>query len=215
MRHVVLFILLIYIASCGKMDDPINRINSKLKIDAAGGLRKDIPEAYNDSSAYWQYVRRETSRAGLSSIENGSEWIEIRVWEHLDWGRRVVVIRYMDSAWTAENYIYTLLPSGRDDIDSVAVNIVRLGKPKNGWNGFMNKLIDKGILELKDESEIPGYSIRNEFLHTAVEIAAKNYYRYYSLPDAQDVANKIKEAKAMVEILDLIQDEFAGFNRKQ
>ncbi len=209
MKAIIFFLLVACMESCSRTQDPINRINNKLKIGSTGILRKDIPEVYNDSSASWQYVRRETSRVGLPSIENGSESLEIRVWEHLEWGGRMVfVIRYKDSIWTAEDYIYRILPNGRDDNDSIAVDIIRLGKPKTGWDVFMNKQIDKGLLVLKDKSTIQGYFIHNEFSYTAVEIAAKNYYRYYSLPSARELTSKIKEDKAMLEILDLINNEF-------
>lgn len=191
-------------------EDPYDRINKKLKIDSKGGLKKDIPAAYNDSSASWQYVRRETSRAGLPSIEYGNESFEIRIWEHYDWGRMVFVISYKADTWNANGYIYRMLagPGGRDAIDPIVVDTVRPGRPKSGWNGFMNKLIDKGILDLKDQSTIPGYVVGNEFLYIAVEVAAKNYYRYYSLPGARERTSRIKEDKAMLEILDLVENEF-------
>ena len=213
MKAIVFFLLVACIGSCNMTEDPINRINNKLKVSSTGGLQKNIPVAYNDSSASWLYVRRETDRVGLPSIENGSEWIEIRVWEHLDWGRKVFVIRYKDNTWTAEDYIYRAFSNGGVDVDSIAIDTVRLGKPKAGWNEFMNKLIDKGILDLKDNSNIPGYVIENEFLYIAVEIAAKNYYRYYSLPSARELTSKIKEDKAMLEILDLIQNEFGNVSK--
>lgn len=215
MKYLILVLLSSCFVSCFKNDDPINRINKKLKIDPTGDFRKDIPEAYNDSSASWLYVRRETNRAGLPSIENGSESIEIRIWEHLDWGRRVFIIRYKDSTWTAEDCIYRIVPSGRDDIDSIAIDTSHLGNPKTGWNKFINKLIDKGILDLKDKSKIPGYSIQSEFLYLAVEIAAKNYYRYYSLPNARIQPSKTSDDKSMLEILDLIKKEFPEHLRKK
>lgn len=214
MKAILFFLLVTCIESCMTTEDPIDRINKKLKISNTGGLWRDIPGAYKDSGPSWQYVRRETSRARLPSIENGNESLELRIWEHFDWGRMVFVVRYKDSIWNAEwnaeGYIYRMLaaPGGRDDVDLIAVDTVRLGEPKAGWNQFMNKLIDKGILDLKDKSNIPGYVVDNEFLYIAVEIATKNYYRYYSLPNAREFTSKIKEDKAMLEILELIQNEF-------
>ncbi|MCX6319304.1 MAG: hypothetical protein NTW29_18655 [Bacteroidetes bacterium] len=210
-KAILFFLLLTCIESCMTSENPIDRINKKLKINDTGALRKDIPAAYNDSSASWQYVRRETSRVRLQSIENGNDWPEIRIWEDYDWGRMVFVIRYKDGTWKAEDYIYRMLasPAGsEDDVDLIVVDTVRLGKPKAGWNKFMNKLIDKGILELRDKLSIPGYYVESEFSYIAVEVAAKNYYRYYSLPNAREITTQVKEDKAMLEILELIAHEF-------
>lgn len=208
MKTIAFFLLVVCIESCSRIEDPIDRINNKLKIDNKGALQKNIPAAYNDSNAYWDFVKRETIRVGLPSIENGSASIEIRVWEDFEWGRMVFVIRCKDSTWTAEDYIYRAFSNGGVDIDSIAVDTVRLIKPKVGWNKFMNKLIDKGVLDLKDKSNIPRYPIISEFWYIAVEIAAKNYYRYYSLPNARELTSKVKDDKAMLEILDLIYNEF-------
>lgn len=207
-KAIILLIVFVFIESCSSTEDSITRINRVLNMDSSGNLRKDRPKVYSDSSALAYYLRRETTRAGLTSIENGSEAFEIRVWEHLDSGRLVFVFRYKENAWTADKRFYKGFSTNGRDIDSVIVNKVGLGTPREGWDKFMNKLIDKGVLDLKDESEIPGYVTENEFLYIAVEIGAKKYYRYYSLPNARDQASKIKEDRAMLEILNLIENEF-------
>lgn len=201
-------LLIIVIASCKNSDTPFERISKKLKLDSVRGFRKDIPENYNDSIIYWYFIRKERNKIGLPSIENGSEVFQIRVWEEHDSEKMVLLLMYEDSTWNAKAYIYQGVSSDGHNVDSLAVNIVPLGEPKSGWNEFLNKLIDKGILELKDESKIPGYFEATDQPIIAVEIASKNYYRYYQLPGAYDQPGTIKDAKSMVEILGLIKNDF-------
>lgn len=208
MRTIILFLLVACIVSCNKIENPIKRINKKLKIGRTEGLQKDLPKVYNDSSIYWRFVKRERSKYGLPSIENGSEVLQIRVWEELEWGKMVFLLKYQDNTWSSEDYIYRGL-SDDHKIDSIAVTMFRPGVPKTGWNKFLNKLIDKGILDLRDESNIPGYfRDATDMAVIAVEIAAKNYYRYYQLPGLNFQPRNITDAKAMGEILDLIKNEF-------
>lgn len=208
MRVIVIFLLVVSFATCGRTEDPINRIINKLNIDGNSEFKKYLPKVYNDSSIYWQMVRKERNKIGLKSLENGSKDFEIRVWEELKWGRSFFILRYNDSIWTAEEYIYKTLYKDGNDIDSIAINIVRLGEPKSGWNNFLNRIIDKGILDLKDYSNIPGYYLVTDLREVAVEIAAKNYYRFYQLPGPEDQPKNIKDAMAMSEILDIIKSEF-------
>lgn len=207
-RFVVLFLLFACIGSCDTMEDPINRFNKKLKIDTTGVLRKDIPEKYNDSSAYWYFFRIGRKNLGLPSLENGSEAFEIRIGEELDWGGMILNIKYKDRIWSAENYTFWADSTYQYMGDTLVVDIVRLGTPKSGWEKFLNKLIDKGILDLRDASNIPGYFNAMDLPIVDVEIATKNYYRYYHLPDARDQSSIVSDAKSIVEILDLIKDEF-------
>lgn len=211
MRHIVsVGLLILFIASCNNAQDPLERINTKLKLDGESGFRKDLPELYNDSSAYWPFIKERRSKLiGLPVIENGSDQFQIRIWEETDSGETVLLITHEDSGWTAKSYIYEATSvHGLNNIDSFTVSMIYPGKPKSGWNEFLNKLIDIGILELKDESKIPGYSKSTDRRIISVEIASKNYYRYYQLSDVHYLANKIEEAGSMAKVLDLIELEF-------
>jgi hypothetical protein len=209
MKIIVFILLIVFIGSCDKREDPINRINKKLKIDSTGVLRKDVPEFYNDSTPYWGYAQMTRNRFGLPSIENGREVFEIRILEDLEGGRILLRIRYQGSTWIAENYIYRPFSTDGQTIDSIVVNYVNLGPPKSGWNKLINKLIDKGILDFKDELSFPGPQIIIDRTPKIVEIAAKNYYKYYTLQyDKTQIMNISDDAKSMARIIDLIRKEF-------
>lgn len=207
-RFVVLFLLFACIGSCDTMEDPINRFNKKLKIDTTGVLQKDIPEKQNDSSAYWHAFTNLRNRLGLPTLENGSEVFEIRVWEQIEWGLMVLSIKNRNNKWAADNSIYWAVSSKVNELDSIVVNNTSLRTPKTGWKKFLNKLIDKGILDLKDYSKIPGYFNGNDLPFVKVEIATKNYYRHYSMTGVNKQPTYITDAKSMTEILDLIRNEF-------
>lgn len=208
-REIVFFLLIVLFGSCDKGENPINRINKKLKVNSTKILQKDVPEFYIDSTPYWGYAQMTRNRFGLPSIENGSEVFEIRILEDLEGGRMLFRIRYKDSSWIAENYIYHPFSTDGRIIDSIVVNYVNLGLPKSGWNKLVNKIIDKGILDFKDELSFPGPQIIVDAQPIIVEIATKNYYKYYTLQyDKTQIMDISDNAKSMAKIIDLIRKEF-------
>ncbi len=202
-------LLILFIASCKNTKDPFVIINAKLKLDMENGFRKDLPGLYNDSTYYWPLIKKRRSILGLPDIENGSDKFQIRIWQEIGIGELVLLIIHEDNGWSAKSHIYEATSvHGLNNLDSFIVKTISLGKPKSGWSEFLNKLIDFGILELRDESTIPGYYKSTDQRIISVEIAAKKYYRYYQLSDVNYLANKVDEARKMVKILELIKLEF-------
>jgi len=202
-------LLILFIASCKDAKDPFVIINTKLKLDRENDFKKDLPRVYNDSNVYWPFIRKRRNIIRLPDIENGSDKFQIRIWQETGKGELVLLIIHEDNGWSAKSYIYEATSvRGLNNLDSFIVKTISLGKPKSGWSEFLKKLIDLGILELRDETTIPGYYKSTDQRIISVEIAAKKYYRYYQLSDVNYFANKVEEARKMIKILELIKLEF-------
>jgi len=65
------------------------------------------------------------------------------------------------------------------------------------------------IISLPDFSTIKGYEIGADGDIYFIEVATTKYYRFYSYWEPQTFKNKFEQAKSMVEILDLIKQQFS------
>ena len=167
-------LLILFIASCKDAKDPFVIINTKLKLDRENDFKKDLPRVYNDSNVYWPFIRKRRNIIRLPDIENGSDKFQIRIWQETGKGELVLLIIHEDNGWSAKSYIYEATSvRGLNNLDSFIVKTISLGKPKSGWSEFLKKLIDLGILELRDETTIPGYYKSTDQRIISVEIAAK------------------------------------------
>lgn len=84
---------------------------------------------------------------------------------------------------------------------------VNLAEPKSGWENFWQKLVNEGILTLPDSSELKKYgSGVVDGKSYVVELNKEFVYRTYKYSNPKYV--KLKEAKHMVNIGNIIADEF-------
>jgi hypothetical protein len=83
-----------------------------------------------------------------------------------------------------------------------------LEAPKSGWEGLWKRLVDKGILTLPDASSIGCESPAPDGIGYVVENNNDNTYRTYMYDNPQ--LAKCKEAKQMLEIVDILVDEFGS-----
>jgi hypothetical protein len=206
---ITIFILFIVVISCQRSQTPIERINKKLSIGKGLPFRKEIPIIENDSSLRWSLIRSDRYKIGLPSIENGSQNVSIRIWEELDSAKAVFILSHANNSWSAERYIYKAVSSNGIFVDSIKVVHNPLGTPKSGWNRFLNKFIDYGILNINDESNIQGYFIATDLHYVAVEISAKDYYKHYQLSGLNSQPKNLSDVKSMISILTLIRTEFS------
>jgi len=81
-----------------------------------------------------------------------------------------------------------------------------LRPPKSGWDGLWRRLSDKGLLSLPDATAIGCEGGVLDGVSYVVEISNDRSYRTYMYDNPQFA--KCKEAKQMIEIADLFDDEF-------
>ena len=83
---------------------------------------------------------------------------------------------------------------------------INLSNPKSGWNATWQKLVDAGILVLPDSSKLKYEDGVMDGKSYVIETNSDYLYRTYQYGNPNYV--KLKEAKQMVEIGQIIADEF-------
>src|SRR5687767_13536317 len=96
---VALLTFILFLTSCKSQKNPFERISEKLSLGSQLPLRKEIPEIENKSSLHWSLIKEEEFKLKLPSLENGSENLQIRIWEELDWGKTVFIMTYLNNSW--------------------------------------------------------------------------------------------------------------------
>jgi hypothetical protein len=96
-------------------------------------------------------------------------------------------------------------------LDSLVVKEIKSKKipPKNGWNNLITKLTDLKIYDLPEMDSIPG--LDDGWLDGSsylVEIGIGSSCKHYRYHLPQKFQAKFWQAKNMVEILDLLEQEF-------
>lgn len=186
-------------------------------------LRKDIP---NDS---WVKIYfGETpgiTRPGLDKVtrQNGfsilrenilpDNDLEVRFWVGFGlYGNDGLILKRDSGNWSAVNLRQMLCHVEEDGKDKRGK--FTLEPPKSGWNTLWQKLIDAGVLTLPDSSKL---KYEGGVLDGKGYVIETNYdylYRTYHYPNPDN--EKLKEAKQMIKIGEIIADEFGleSFNIK-
>jgi hypothetical protein len=135
--------------------------------------------------------------------------MQIRIW--YEYGRpntRHIVIIKKDGDWKAQ--LHTIEVAFKDDNSPfVSKREIAHVNPKMGWDRFIDSLIKLDIVSLPDRSLVPGMNVKYNVGVVNVEIAKKNYYRFYSYQPSY-YTDKFLEAKKMEKILQLVAQEL-GF----
>jgi len=201
---------LVSLYSCKNPRTPIERINEELSLIKNSSLVRVVPDRLNDSSLLLNLFRKRRSTLGLASVENGIDGFQINIWEDFDKVKgMVIILDYANNKWNAKGCTYKYHATVEDSwLDSLAGKIISLGEPKSGWNVFLNKVLDYGVLDLRDYESIPDYFTPTDLKDITVEISGKRYYRVYELPGAYLQNKSIKDAKKIIEILKLVKKNF-------
>lgn len=192
-----------------KSDSVSNKIIENFT-SKSGQLEQDIPGALN-SEAYNGRKQSLEKRLGLSSLKSGFDRFQIRIWKVTGpfTGDLYVFKNEPDSEWRGAFYEYKYIPDHTQKMDSVVIKKSILPKPKSGWNSFINKLYNLHALILPHWESVPGYDqVGNNEGGIAIEISSKTKYRIYAYLTPYERQDVFPEAKKIVEIMNLVQNEF-------
>ncbi|HZS08483.1 MAG TPA: hypothetical protein VFD58_26855 [Blastocatellia bacterium] len=146
-------------------------------------------------------VANATRQTDLRKTRLGKGEFEVRVW----WGFGLsplegVTLRCVTGQWSAvhvkaDNYYKPERADKRE-----------LRPPKSGWEDAWNRLVNAGILRLPDASEL-GCNVGGlDGISFVVETNSNMTYRTYMYDNPSEA--KCPEAKQMMEIFDIILEEF-------
>lgn len=203
-------LLVIFFLQLSCNDSALTKINKIYKpFQEHSNVYTDIAYRYQlggTMKSLWDEWRRTLN---IPIIDSGFKKFQMRIWQDFfDETGRIVVIRNVDNDWSAELWKYQYFTTNTGYPDSLSGSKSLLSPPNSGWNNLINKMIQLDILTLPDCETIQDYDIASDELAIIVEIASVNYYRLYGLMTPQVRVDKFPSARKMVQILNLMQEEF-------
>ncbi|MFL9482879.1 hypothetical protein ACI6Q2_08880 [Chitinophagaceae bacterium LWZ2-11] len=147
----------------------------------------------------------------LYHLEKGYDSLQIRIWisNSISSKQQLITIENFKKKWEGRSIEFEPVYFDNGKFDSV-LSYKRVENeltPKSSWNIFLDKIYSDSILTLPDQVKIKGYDHPVDGWNVTIEVGTQNYYRLYSYhaPDAND---SIPQAKAVIDILHAIEDEF-------
>jgi len=176
-------------------------------------VAKEIPLDKNGTPFFSYDAAKQLERVlKLESAESGYDSMQIRIWcsYGLSKERDLLIIRNQNGNWAGQffNIVVTKDNTGNTfELQNVTQNAVF---PKSGWNRFTTTLLNLGIATLPSMNSIEnlkwGGGDGNVY---SVEIATKEYYRFYWYEEPLKYAQTYWQAKNMDLILQLIENELS------
>jgi len=198
---LLIFLSLFILHSCTAQDK--NSDFPPRYVDTTKSFITDIPKF-----SYGANPGPKSRLLGLDNLEKGFNNLQIRIWyDHsLVRFRQLVVIKNIDSIWTATVYKILVNESGGKLAPKYETRSITL-PPKSGWKTFMKNLIKLNIMTLPDCTQIKGYNFGEDGTTYVVELATKNTYSYYSYWEPVWANKKFWQARYMGHIIALLEKE--------
>ena len=147
-------------------------------------------------------ISHATKLAGLDEIRKTSlskDDLEVRVWRGFGLSPlEAVSLKRVDGIWSGFHIKLN------EYNESEKAKMQRLYRPKSGWESFWRQITEKGILTLRDPSEINCEDSRIDGTSYVVEINQNKIYRTYRMSEG----GKCDGVQQMEDIDDLIGEEF-------
>lgn len=202
-------ILMVVAASCEHaVNLPV--IQTKLSPDSDGVVR-DMTE--EQKSEHWQSIQQKgNSSLGLKTLQNGFNGLQIRIWsgEGLTYKGRMFLVQYDGVSWTGELYYFRDSFSNGQYQGETRIEKTELKQSSRQWERLVKALFALGIDTLPDYTQLPCNGLDTDEGGVMVEIAQNNFYKTYQFPTPSHRVTVCKEAKQVVEIVELIDKRFGN-----
>ena len=193
-----LLILTLSIASCG------SGVRQEQKLDSRATPSPLLAVDYSWKSAMFREINERVRVAGIKGLEDarlsGSD-LEVRIWH--GFGLILIeglVIKRVEGKWSALHLAGVSSTPPKHNRQTIT------GVPKSGWEICWQRLTNAGMLSLPDATRLGKEPVDPDVLSYVVELNIGGDYRtyHYTYPEA----NEHNEAKRMIEIGDIISEEF-------
>ena len=162
---------------------------------------------------FFQTINKRTDAAnlpGLRGVNLPHGDLEVRVWIGFGIsGEDGIILRHSSNQWSALflHGIFDRYPPAQYQKQR------NLRMPKSGWEKMWQRLVTAGILTLPDASEIGCNPHVLDGIGYVVEINSNKTYRTYMYANPQYA--ECSEAKRMIEISNILFDEFGLYQRPE
>jgi len=184
---------------------PTSEISTKNQ--AIDTIIRDIP-LYIQEHGFKKVFKGFHDGLGLTSLADGSNGIEIRLWYTHDKTDTVqlLVIENTNSKWSAKLFtVIYKMNRANDSLLSLNKTIIKV-EPKFGWDVLVDSLFKFNIDSLPDYTKLSGYKQNMGGDGVLVEFADTKRYKIFSYPEPDFNKDVLTEAKMITRILKLIED---------
>ena len=206
LKAIKIFILLSCIF-CSCKTQPKNQVTEK----SSETVVIDIPHDLKGRPLwYYQKKGKMEKMVGLSSLENGFDSLQIRIWYGVALRDKLqlLLLKKSNAKWSAElDSLVLYYDKNHDSLVSVTKH-TEIKQPLSGWEKFIDSLYKSGILVLPDANAIKDYEYCQDGDGVTVEIAMQRKYRIYNYPCFNSQIG-ISEAKKVELIIQLLEKEFS------
>ena len=205
LNHVLILVLLLILVSC-KHSTQKDSTKFKRDIFCFPG------RSYN---LMYDLTQQKVAQLGLDTLQSGYDSLQIRIWYNYAFFnlRRLYIINYSKSKWSASVWTLNVAWDSATQTDSIQGYQREVRSPRSGWDQFCKKLFELRVMTLPDMYAIPGLRMSfSDGVGYDVEIATQHLYRFYSYSNPKMLENKYWQASNMERIRKLFEQEF-GFVR--
>ena len=168
---------------------------------------------------YWHFCKLKQSQLGLVSPETSKDNLIFRVWVTNTNSRNnqphgLLEIKKDSSKWVAQLTLMYVDFKLRTLNEKIGKRDIYDLQPKNmTWEAIIDSLYKLNFNELPTDEEIPGYyydnsNYANNLPTFSFEYADVNTYRFYQYNNIYRAPDKVWQAKNVISILDLLEEEF-------
>ena len=164
---------------------------------------------------FYKITQQKINQLKLENLEKGFDSIQIRIWYDysLVTQRKILVLKKIDSKYSAILYLFDVDWDYQNEKETITQKDIRVLNLNIDWGKFMKELSDLGIESLPNMDDIPGlFDGWTDGITYNIEIATMSKYRFYSYHVPEEFQDEFWQAKNIVKILSLIENEF-GLNK--
>ena len=192
---------IVFLTCCG------NTSNRESKIVKRDTVVKDITE-YRKTPQYTKLKKDIETKAGIGSISEGFDSLQLRIWFTSPWAPdTLVILKNSGSHWSGQLYTLQYVYDSSGQTLSAIQTTSKVATPKSGWKKLMDSLYTLNILTLPDMETIPGYNIGFDGYYVGVEVATASKYRMYTYFEPGSFQDSVWQARNIVRISGLLHRE--------
>jgi len=225
LKYPVVFVSIFLAAGCSSMKMSWLNADYSPIPETTKGL--DIPEydvKYPSTfggypSVYWHFSKQKEEKLGLESAELSNDSLIFRVWITNPVGKRgqphgLIELKYDSSKWTANLYaMYVDFNANNLSETIVKFEKMEITPKRNDWDFIIDSLYQLKFDILPSDESIPNYyednsAYNNNLTTYSFEYATKKQYRFYQYNYPARKSNEFWQAKNVLKILELLDDEF-------
>ncbi|MCL2098526.1 MAG: hypothetical protein FWH23_07205 [Bacteroidales bacterium] len=225
-NHLLAFLSILLVTGCASMKmNQLSQLSSNYSSIPETVKELDIP-TYEEKQQfngypflYWHFSKQKEKQLGLESAELANDSLIFRVWITNPIGKRgqphgLIELKYDSSKWVANLYaMYVDFNTNNLSETIVKFEKMEITPKRNDWDFIVDSLYQLKFDILPTDESIPNYykdnsGYSNNLPTFSFEYATKKQYRFYQYNYPARKSNEFWQAKNVLKILDLLDDEF-------